>query len=123
MFSGLTIHRPGGSQWHTMSSSLRRPHQRARQHGAVLQPVARRDLERAGWRTTLDFRENHVRSLDGRLLRVEPVWTAEAERYDGDVVVASAEADTADEAWSALEERIAAARVRTLSRVRIASAR
>lgn len=106
-----------------MSSSLRRSHQRARQHGTVLQPVARRDLERAGWRTTLDFRENHVRSLDGRLLRVEPVWIAEAERYDGEVTVASAEASTADEAWECLHADVAAANVRTLRRVRIAAVR
>lgn len=105
-----------------MSSSLRRPHQRARQHGAVLQPVARRDLERAGWRTTLEFRENHVRSLDGRLLRVEPVWIAEAERFDGEVMVASAEGSSADEAWERLGADIAASNVRTLRRVRIAGA-
>ncbi len=106
-----------------MSSSLRRPNQRARQHGTVLQPSSRRDLERSGWRTTLEYRENHVRSIDGRLLRVEPVWIAEAERFDGDVVVASAEGATADEAWESLYADIAAANVRTLSRVRIAAVR
>ncbi len=106
-----------------MSSSLRRPNPRARQHGAVLQPLSRRELERSGWRTTLEFRENHVRSLDGRLLRVEPVWIAEAERFDGDVVVASAEGGTADEAWEVLRADIAAANVRTLSRVRVAAVR
>jgi hypothetical protein len=55
---------------------------RERQHGAVLQQHDRRDLERAGWRTTLDYRENLVRGRDGRLLQVEPVWHAEAERSD-----------------------------------------
>lgn len=106
-----------------MSSSLRRPGQRSRRHGAVLQPASRRELERSGWRTTLEFRENHVRSLDGRLLRVEPVWIAEAERYDGEVVVASAEGGSADEAWERLADDIAAANVRTLRRVRIAAGR
>lgn len=106
-----------------MSSSLRRPQQRARQHGTVLQPAARRELERSGWRTTLEFRENHVRSLDGRLLRVEPIWVAEAERYDGEVVVASAEGRTAEEAWASLHDDIAAANVRTFRRVRIAAVR
>jgi hypothetical protein len=88
----------------------------------VLQPADRRTLERAGWRTTLDYRENHVRGLDGRLLHVEPVWTAEAERFDGDVTVAAASASTADEAWAALVDEIEDGRVRRLRRVRIANA-
>jgi hypothetical protein len=103
-----------------MSGSLRRPKHRARRHGAVLEPSTRRSLERAGWRTTLDYRENHVRGLDGRLLRVEPVWIAEAERFDGQVIVASAEGATAEDAWERLHADIAAANVTTLSRVRIA---
>ena len=106
-----------------MSSSLRRPSSRARRHGSVLEPEHRRQLERGGWRTTLDYRENHVRGLDGRLLRVEPVWVAEAERFDGDVVVASATADTPDDAWLALRENIAAAHVTRLRRVRLAAIR
>jgi len=103
-----------------MSSSILSPVQRARQHGAVLQPSSRRELERAGWRTTLDYRENHVRGLDGRLLRVEPVWTAEAERYDGQVVVASATGPTADAAWANLRDDIDAAVVTTRRLVRLA---
>jgi hypothetical protein len=103
-----------------MSSSILHPVHRARQHGAVLQPSSRRDLERAGWRTTLDYRENHVRGLDGRLLRVEPVWTAEAERYDGDVVVASATGSTPDSAWANLRADIEAALVTTRRRIRLA---
>jgi hypothetical protein len=87
----------------------------------VLQPAERRDLERAGWRTTLDYRENHERSLDGRLLRVQPVWVAVAERYDGDLAVASATAATAEEAWLALRDEIDAARVTTYQRVRVAA--
>ncbi len=121
MFSGLTIHRLRHSQWHAMSASLRRPAERARQHGPVLEPAERRTLERDGWRTTLDYRENHVRGLDGRLLRVEPVWVAEAERYDGEVVVASATGCTAEAAWHQLCADIAASVVTRLRRVRLAA--
>jgi hypothetical protein len=103
-----------------MASSVLSPLQRSRQHGAVLQPAARRELERSGWRTTLDYRENHVRGMDGRLLRVEPVWTAEAERFDDRVVVASATGGSADAAWAALRADIAAAAVTTRRRVRLA---
>jgi len=106
-----------------MSSSVLSPVPRARQHGAVLQPIARRDLERAGWRTTLDYRENHVRGLDGRLLRVEPVWTAEAERFDGPLVVASATGRSSEEAWSNLRADVEAAQVTTRRRVRLAPMR
>ncbi len=62
-----------------------------------------------------------MRSLDGRLLRVEPVWIAEAERYNGNVTVAVAEAATADQAWEALRANVEAANVHVLSRVRIAA--
>jgi hypothetical protein len=86
----------------------------------VLQPASRRDLERAGWRTTLDYRENHVRGLDGQLLRVEPIWMAVAERYDGVVSVASAEGGTAEEAFENLWIEIDEARVTTSYRVRVA---
>lgn len=103
-----------------MSSSILQSGHRARQHGAVLQPSSRRDLERGGWRTTLDYRENHVRGLDGRLLRIEPVWTAEAERFDGEVIVASATGSTADIAWAKLSTDIAAASVTTRRRIRLA---
>lgn len=102
-----------------MSASIRQTNQRARQHGAVLEPTDRRALERAGWRTTLDYRENHVRGLDGRLLRVEPVWTAEAERYDGEITVAAAEAPTSDEAWERLRWEIDCANVTTMRRVQV----
>ena len=104
-----------------MSASLRRPVDRARQHGPVLEPADRRALEREGWRTTLDYRENHVRSLDGQLLRVEPVWVAEAERYDGEVIVAASTGPTADAAWCQLRADIAAAVVTRLRRVRLAT--
>lgn len=64
-----------------------------------------------------------MRGLDGRLLRVEPVWTAEAERYDGQFVVASATGSTADEAWANLHDDIDAAVVTTRRRVRLAPVR
>jgi hypothetical protein len=103
-----------------VSTGFLRPTQRARQHGAVLQPAERRQLERDGWRTTLDYRENHVRGLDGRLLRIEPVWIAVGERYDGPISVASAQAPTADEAWQRLCIEIDEARITTSYRVRVA---
>ena len=69
----------------------------------------RRALERAGWRTMLEYRENHVRRPDGTLLDVEARWIAEAERADGAALVASVSAPTADEAWALLREAARAA--------------
>ncbi len=88
--------------------SMQRPARRPRRHGAVLEPGDRRELERAGWRTTLDYRENHVRGRNGQLLEAEPIWRAEAERFDGDVVVVSAMGETVDEAWARLRVDVAA---------------
>ena len=62
----------------------------------------------------MDYRENHVRGRDGRLLEVEAVWVAEAERFDGMMVVASAMGATIEEAWAAL---------RTTSRAPLAGCR
>ena len=53
---------------------------RHRQHGVVLEQEDRRELERDGWRTTLDYHENHVRARNGQLLQVQEIWHAEAER-------------------------------------------
>jgi hypothetical protein len=101
---------------------------RQRQHGAILQQPDRRELERAGWRTTLEFRENNVRGRDGRLLQVEEIWHAEAERdpalgrhaprHDGalrpergvDVIFATAE--SVDEVWAKLRRAAELADVR-----------
>lgn len=66
----------------------------------------RRTLERDGWRTTLDYRENHLRGRGGQLLEVVPTWTAVAERFEGDCEVASASATTIDEAWTLLREEV-----------------
>lgn len=90
---------------------------RQRQHGAILQQVDRRDLERAGWRTTLEFRENNVRGRDGRLLQVEEIWHAEAERDPASrtgrgVDVIHATAESVDEAWSKLRRQAELADIR-----------
>jgi hypothetical protein len=98
-----------------MGMSMRQPASYPRRHGPVLEPDDRRHLERAGWRTTLDYRENHVRSRNGQLLEVVPVWTAEAERFDDAPATASAAGSTAAEAWSLLRAEIEAKRVRLRS--------
>jgi hypothetical protein len=102
-----------------MSLALRRSALRPRRHGVLVEPDDRRALERAGWRTTLDYRENHLRARDGRLLEVAPTWTAEAERFDGEVAVASAAGSTIEEAWARLRAAIEDHRTRTASRVRL----
>ena len=90
---------------------------RQRQHGAILQQTDRRELERAGWRTTLEFRENNVRGRDGRLLQVEEIWHAEAERDPvqraaSGVDFVHATAESVDEVWSKLRRRAELADVR-----------
>ena len=67
----------------------------------------------------LDYRENHVRGRDGRLVEVEAVWIAEAERFDGMMVSASAKGSTIEDAWSALRDDIESSRYQTLSRIRV----
>ena len=99
--------------------STLRSSRRPRRHGVRLEPEDRRALERSGWRTTLDYHENHLRARDGRLLEVVPTWTAEAERYDGELSVASAAAATVEEAWALLRDDIEAHRATTTSRVRL----
>jgi hypothetical protein len=71
----------------------------------------RRALEAQGWRTLLEYSENHRRGQDGMLLDVEPRWTAEAERPHADesMVVASVTGSSIDEAWSRLRIVAAAA--------------
>jgi hypothetical protein len=98
---------------------------RARQHGIVVEQPDRRVLERAGWRTFLSYRENHIRGWDGTLLTVTPVWVAEAERADRAASARAAalqvSACTIDEAWVLLrakaadaDRRAAAARQRAM---------
>ena len=67
----------------------------------------------------MDYRENHIRGRNGRLVEVQAVWVAEAERFDGAMAVASATGATIEEAWAALRDAIDDSRVRTLSRVRL----
>jgi hypothetical protein len=69
-----------------------------------LEPPARRALERAGWRTTLDYREDHVRGRGGRLVEVRATWIATAERADAPGIVVSAASSTPDDAWSELAD-------------------
>lgn len=66
----------------------------------------RRLLEQAGWRTMLDYRENHIRHEDGTLIEVLPRWTAEAEWCGGRRVVATATAASIDDAWTELQSAI-----------------
>jgi hypothetical protein len=91
----------------------------ARRHGVVLRPVQRRSLERAGWRTTLEYQEIHVRGRNGQLIEVIPKWIAEAERYGGRVEFISAEGATADLAWEHLEAKVNEPTERHRSRVRL----
>jgi hypothetical protein len=75
-----------------------------RRHRPRVAEADRRALERAGWRTLLEYREDHVRGEHGMLLGVVQTWVAEAERAD---VVVSVTARRPDFAW--LELRRAAA--------------
>jgi len=102
-----------------MAISMREPSLRPRRHGDCIEPADRRALERAGWRTMLDYRENHVRGRDGRLIEIHAVWIAEAERFDGTMDVASATASNPDEAWATLRADIDCSRYRSLSRIRL----
>jgi hypothetical protein len=102
-----------------MSMSVRQSRARPRRHGLVLGPADRRALERSGWRTTLDYRENHVRARDGRLLEVIPTWTAEAERFDGDLSFVAASGGTPEEAWAQLRADVDASRIQTVRAVRL----
>ncbi len=80
---------------------------RHRRHGAALAPD-RRELEAAGWRTTLDYRENHVRARDGRLRQLHVVWHAVAERdrpADDRPNVVSASASSVEMVWSRLRAK------------------
>ena len=99
--------------------STRRSARRPRRHGVMLEPADRRELERRGWRTTLEYRETHLRSRGGRLLQVIPIWTAEAESYDGDLLVASADGATTEEAWARLLAEIEADHTRSSSGIRL----
>jgi hypothetical protein len=96
----------------TSRAAARQAGRRDRRHGELLDAAAdRRALERAGWRTFLSYRENHVRAWDGTLLSVTPVWIAEAERADkaasARAGAVQASAATVEEAWALLRQRAA----------------
>lgn len=89
-----------------MSLSVRTTARWPRRHVEVLAPDARRQLERLGWRTTLEYRENHIRAGTGQLLEVVPVWTAEAEQFDMGVRMATASGPTQAEAWAEVLDKV-----------------
>jgi hypothetical protein len=68
----------------------------------VLHQPDRRALEISGWRTTLEYRENHVRAVEGTLVALETWWTAEAEHADGRVLSVQVMASTPSAAWGRL---------------------
>ena len=74
-----------------------------RRHRPRITEADRRALERAGWRTLLEYREDHLRDADGMLVGVVPAWVAEAERAD---VVVIATARHVDDAWADLRAAI-----------------
>ena len=82
---------------------MRRSRGLLRRHGST-EPVDRLRLEQAGWRTTLDYRENHCRDLDGILSAVESHWRGEAERVGagGEVVVLAANGPSPVTVWRRL---------------------
>lgn len=72
------------------------------------QPFDRRELERQGWRTTLEFRENHERDGSGLLGAVIAEWRAEGERIDSDgaVIALVATAASPPAAWRRLRAAV-----------------
>jgi hypothetical protein len=80
-----------------------------RRHRPRVAQADRRALERAGWRTLLDYREDLVRDDQGMLLGVVATWVAEAERNDatGAVLVTMA-ARRPDLIWADLRAAVAA---------------
>jgi hypothetical protein len=87
----------------TPEDDTRRPRHPEMRRG-VRQPFDRRELERGGWRTTLEYRENLVRSFSGRLVHVDAEWRAEGERVsaDGEIRVVHAVGQSPASAWSRL---------------------
>jgi hypothetical protein len=83
----------------------------------------RRRLERAGWRTLLEYTENHVRARDGTLVDVQSRWTAIAEFGSDASIVASATSANLAQAWLSLRlaaneaHRVAATRDAPRARV------
>ncbi|WP_148288686.1 hypothetical protein [Ilumatobacter nonamiensis] len=82
---------------------LQRRRGRSRRHG-VSDHTDRIALEADGWRTTLDYRENHFRDIEGALEGVETHWRGEAERTapDGRVQVLAVIGPTPGRVWRRL---------------------
>lgn len=76
----------------------------AQRRHARRQPFDRRELERRGWRTTLDYRENHERDAAGVLGAVVAEWSAEGERIgaDGEAIAVVAVGPSPAAAWRRL---------------------
>ena len=90
--------------WGNRSTRTDRHAAPVRRNARRIQPADRARLEAAGWRTTLEYRENHVRGIDGVLDAVEVEWRAECERSDeqGSVDVLSARGSNPAASWRRL---------------------
>ena len=86
-----------------MAWSTRESRDRPARHRPRVTCSDRRALEREGWRTLLEYREDHVRNADGMLVGVAPTWVAEAERAD---VVVAASARHVDQVWADLRRAV-----------------
>jgi hypothetical protein len=86
-----------------MTWSTREPRHRLSRHRPRVTHSDRRALERAGWRTLLEYREDHVRDADGMLVGVAPMWVAEAERAN---VVVAASARHIEQVWAELRRAV-----------------
>jgi hypothetical protein len=75
-----------------------------RRHRPRIAEADRRALERAGWRTLLEYREDHLRGEQGMLLGVVQTWVAEAERAEVVVTVAARRPELA---WFELRRAVA----------------
>jgi hypothetical protein len=102
-----------GSMRHPVWTLAPAPNRR-RRHTRSTAPGDRRVLELDGWRTLLEYRENHIRDQHGTLVAVMPQWTGEAEfdvsaprpgRPTTLVVVATGETPAA--VWAELRRRTA----------------
>lgn len=116
----MTLYRPTGVAVHHGHMTRRRLLDGRRRHHGADQHPDRRELEREGWRTTLEYRENHVRGRDGRLRQLHVEWCAVGERSmpQRPVVVIEARGSTLDKAWSRLRFQADLADVRLIGDVR-----
>ena len=78
--TGSRHFRSTGSMAHSCPMALTMSFRPRHSPGHSIAHTDRHALERAGWRTMLEFRENVRRDGDGALIGVEPQWVGEAER-------------------------------------------